>query len=493
MTGGPRVEARADHCEGCGRTEARAGKAFRVYKGHWYCGACYKRLFKRALCPGCSDFARLYSRDADAVCLSCEKNRPCVRCGKEEYKIGKLTTYGPVCASCAPHFREPKPCGYCGELSSRLTRVKARGIDVPVCGKCAGAHKRPCPACRFPRELLDAPNGRQLCRKCLEGGEMDCPVCGDAMPAGRGSKCVRCALRQTLHGRVAFNQAAFKQPEMAQTFSEFAAWLESETGVERAVHLIGKFVPFFMTMEQEWGMVPTYPVLLAYFGAEGLRRVRLPMRWLSVAKDVTADTVQRKEHSEVRRIDDLLGTFVKGSVANATLQGYAAWLNERRARGRTSLRSVRLALRPAVSLLQAIDPLGNLLPQQAQVNLYLREKPGQAAAVTGFVLFLNRTQGAELAVVVDQQATQELRRKRLEKRMLEMMRSPEEGLEFERAWMRAALLYFHGVSASKKVLAQQSWLYTESGQNVVVRGVSYWLPAPWRSVGESTGPDAPLS
>lgn len=478
MTGGPEAQARADHCEGCGRTAARAGKAFRVYKGHWYCGACYKRLFKRALCLGCGDFARLYSRDPDAVCLTCEKNRPCMRCGRAEYRIGKLTPYGPVCASCAPHFREPKPCGYCGELSSRLTRVKARGIDVPVCERCAGAHKRPCPACRFPRELFDGPDARQLCRKCLEGGEVACPVCREAMPAGRGSKCVQCALRQTLHGRVAFNRAAFEQPAMAQTFSEFAAWLESETGVERAVQLSGKFVPFFMTMEQEWGVVPTYPALLAHFGAEGLRRVRLPMRWLSVAKGVTADTVQREEHSELRRIDDLLGTFVKGSVAHAALQGYSARLMERRARGRTSLRSVRLALRPAVSLLQVTDPLGGLLPQQRHVNQYLREQPGQAAAVTGFVLFLNRSQGGELAVVVDRQATRELKRKQLEKRMLEMMRSPGEGPEFERDWVQAALLYFHGVVAPKSAFPSKCWFDLGNGQNVIVSQTAYWIPSP---------------
>lgn len=467
-------------------------KAHRTHQGQRYCGACYKRLFKQQRCPRCGDAARLPKDDPRAVCASCKKDAPCARCGKTSYALGKLTPYGPVCASCAPYFREPKPCGLCGKPSSRLSRVKSAGIDVPVCPSCASRDRGTCKACRRHRRLLEAPDGRALCRPCLEQGDKLCPSCGDTMPAGRGEVCETCYWRRSLRKRVTLDQAAFGGEIMRRAFSEFGEWLLTEVGEQKATRTIHRYLPFFTEVERQWGKVPTYASLLEHFGAEGLRRVRLPMRWLSVAKDVTADTVQRKEHSEVRRIDDLLGTFVKGSVANATLQGYAAWLNERRARGRTSLRSVRLALRPAVSLLQAIDPLGNLLPQQAQVNLYLREKPGQAAAVTGFVLFLNRTQGAELAVVVDQQATQELRRKRLEKRMLEMMRSPEEGLEFERAWMRAALLYFHGVSASKKVLAQQRWLYAESGQNVVVRGVSYWLPAPWRSVGESTGPDAPL-
>lgn len=165
----------AQTCDECGKTVARI---WRVRKGHKYCGTCYARVFKRRLCPKCGNFARLPKNDPDAICLECQVAKPCARCGKTDYAVGKITSYGPVCGACASHFREPEPCEVCGKPSQRLTRVSRLGHDQRVCPSCARADHGVCEACRHHRLLDQGKDGRMLCKACCEKGEVACPECG---------------------------------------------------------------------------------------------------------------------------------------------------------------------------------------------------------------------------------------------------------------------------------------------------------------------------
>ncbi|WP_311945334.1 hypothetical protein [Halomonas piscis] len=60
----------------------------------------------------------------------------------------------------------------------------------------------------------------------------------------------------------------------------------STVGPQKAALKINHYLTFFLDLETTWQQVPNYPQLLHHFGAEGLRRVRLPMRWLHEAKGV---------------------------------------------------------------------------------------------------------------------------------------------------------------------------------------------------------------
>ena len=81
-------------CDECERTGV---KIVRKFRGHRYCRTCYGRMFKRKLCPKCGNFARLPVHITNAVCRSCERSRPCVRCGRTMTRVGKMTAYGPAC------------------------------------------------------------------------------------------------------------------------------------------------------------------------------------------------------------------------------------------------------------------------------------------------------------------------------------------------------------------------------------------------------------
>ena len=91
--------------------------------------------------------------------------------------------------------------------------------------------------------------------------------------------------------------------------------------------------------------------------------------------------------AEESRIDALFAKIADQPIACELLQGYRAELMTRLYAGRTTLKSVRLALQPAVGLLlQRI----NQIPTQSEVGMYLAERSGQRAALTGFINYLNK-------------------------------------------------------------------------------------------------------
>lgn len=465
-------------CDECGRQMA---KAHRIHKGHRYCAACYPQVFKRRQCPRCGNFARLPKNDLAALCRKCETDMPCVRCGKVDYAIGKITVYGPVCNSCSPHFRTPEPCEVCGALSPRRTRVSRLGHEYRVCPRCAGDDQGTCQACTRHRPLREAENGRMLCKTCLEKGEVPCPKCREPMPAGYGKQCRPCYWKALLEKRIRIDCAAFSSPSMALHFKAFGEWLGEEVGKNKAAITVYRYLPFFMEVERQWRSIPKYTVLLAYFGTAKLRRVLLPMRWMEAIGLVQPSDNAKADNSERRRLSATLGKFANGSQEQKLLVGYYQALVENMEAKKVTLRSVRLALSPAAALLRTTNQRGGILPDQRRLDAYLAKTPGQRAGVSGFVRYLREAHGAEITLPkVDPERTRRQRRKRLELELLTLMREGGVSDEFKRRWLSVALVYFHGlpkrvVSTNWKNLLHRC----ENGDGVVFqwKGFDYWLPS----------------
>ena len=298
----------ARRCDECGR---EVPKAHRVYKRHCYCSTCYSRVFKRKMCLRCGNFARLPKNELAAVCRKCENDKPCVRCGRHRYAIGKITPYGPVCNVCSPHFRKSEPCEVCRALSPRLACVTRLEHDHRVCPTCAGADRGTCMACSRHRKLLAGPDGRILCKTCLEKGKVPCPKCQEPMPAGHGTQCWRCYWTGLLEKRIRIDCAAFSLPGMAAHFKTFGTWLRQKVGEHKAALTIHRYLPFFMEIERQWKTIPGYAELLEHFGAARLRRVLLPMRWFEENGFIVPDNAAKAEDSDRRSIAATLNKINK--------------------------------------------------------------------------------------------------------------------------------------------------------------------------------------
>lgn len=460
-------------CDECGREVL---KLTRRHQGHGYCSTCYARVFKRRLCPTCGELVRLPRDDPKAVCRRCEIDKPCARCGSDEYKIGKITSYGPVCNACSPHFREPEPCEDCGKPSRRLTRVKRLGHDRRLCTACATADHGTCSACRRYRLLLITPEG-ELCHTCHEQGDITCPSCYGAMPAGRGDVCESCYWSRTCRKRLVINQATFTEPEMSRVYGEFGEWLIHAVGPKKAALKVNHYLSFFLDIEKTWQKVPSCSQLLNHFEAEGLRRVRLPMRWLHEAKGIKPNAHAKRLHSDKRRIRECLASLSPSSHADKALHSYWGQLESRIKSGKTSYTSARLALRAAAALLRHTDPVGQRLPAQCDVESYLDAVPGQAATLTGFTNFLNRQLGTTLKPVVNAAKVSKQRKEKLARSLMKMAKQPEKNEAWQWEWLVLGLEYFHERKISKKAIRQQEIETKDDGIWVMLEGMNYWLPS----------------
>ena len=460
-----------DPCGNCGRAMA---KAHRVHHGVRYCTTCYAREFKRRLCPGCGEAVVLPSKEDGSECAKCVRSRPCVRCKRSGRRVGRLTDYGPVCNSCASYFRAEKPCGECNVPSRRLTSVRRLEVDVRVCPKCARRDFGTCSACRHHR-LLAIGVHQKLCERCATKETTTCNECNRPMPAGRGQMCEECGWRKTLSKRMAINAAAFSNTDMAEAFADFGTWLVTTVGVHKAALSINRYASFFVETERLWQRFPDYADLVGHFGAEGLRRVRLPMRWLLHARGYVVDPKVRVESSEKRRIKEMLASLNERPQLADLANQYAITLCDRIERGSSSFASVRLALRPAVSLLSSIDEHVESVDQGA-VDRYLKVSPGQRAALTGFIGFLNRAKGTMLHAKVDARRARRRRRNDLEKSLHRLALTPGGETTFQ--WSSTALRLFHGLTAkaAKMAVIEIESFQSIPGVRATINGSSYWVP-----------------
>jgi len=444
-----------------------------------FCSTCYARVFKRRMCPKCGNFARLPKNDASAICQSCQIDMPCARCGANEYSVGKITPYGPVCNSCAPYFRDKEPCECCGALSGRLTRVSRFEHEKRVCPKCAQSDHENCGACHRHRLLEPSPDGRLLCRACLVGGEVPCPKCNQPMPAGRKKQCEACYWNGLLAKRVAMDCAGFSAPAMAMHFSMFSAWLGETVGTHKAAITLHRFLPFFMTIERQWQSIPEYTILLKHFGAPGLRKVLLPMKWMQDVGLVAVDDRAKAEHSDQRRVAATLNKFEAGTAQRAILDGYHDLLLTGQKEGKTTWRSVRLAMTPAAALMLHAGIKEVCPPDQNALDTYLHKTPGQRAAVSGFVRYLRDSHKVKISSLTPANGqAKKAKKKRLGDELLLLLANNDQSQAGRLKMLAVAMAYFHGV-AQKTItdVIFKSTIPFAGGVNVNVNSKTYWLPS----------------
>jgi len=326
---------------------------------------------------------------------------------------------------------------------------------------------------------MEAPDGHRLCNKCLEQGEVPCPKCGEKMPAGYGKRCQKCYWKALLEKRIQMDCASFSSSEMAHHFAAFGQWLGHKVGVNKAASTIHRYLAFFIEIERQWKSIPEYNVLLTHFGPLGLRRALLPMLWMQEQGLVAQNVRAKKEESESRRIATILDKLPKSSQESIILGGYHKKLLARLNSGETTLPSVRLALTPAFALLQIAAKMQCLPPNQKVLDVYLRHRPGQRAAISGFVVFLRAEYQVDIVLPkANTGKAQRQRKKQLEAEMLELMKETSSEDDLDRRWLSVALAYFHELpkGVGKKVNSSEIINHNDGSWTVTWRKQQFWVP-----------------
>ncbi len=160
------------------------------------------------------------------------------------------------------------------------------------------------------------------------------------------------------------------------------------------------------------------------------------------------------------------------------LQEYDQYLKNKMKLGNTTLRSTRLAMKPASALMQLVNQSRLDLPTMWHVKHYLYQSPGQAAALTGFLNFLNKNYDTQLnsTRMLDKESKNKSNLKKLEKDLLTMMKNPTENFD-ELVWVRLGLGYFHGLDKNICNHIDTADIEVEiDGFKVLFNNQQYWIP-----------------
>ena len=462
-------------CDQCANKNV---KIQRRYKGETYCANCYRIWFIKKPCSKCGELGRLHKKESFAVCANCRMSEPCIRCDGDAFKDGANTEYGRVCQICyQSYFKVKKTCFECGQLKRNISRYSKISHDQPICISCYGRHvMEVCALCHKYRELIDTDQGR-ICKKCDEFGEVPCTSCNKLMPAGMGKQCQDCYWLKRLLHEAELNDYLLKSNETKKAYSDFVEWLADCKGSMIAALKHNKFIYFFIRCDEIWHKIPGYESLVQEFKPNGLREHLTVLRWLIITEQITIDSITKTQVAEQERISNLLEKF--DNKTPRCIEEYHKYLDQKLLEGKTSLKSVRLALQPAVDLCIEYKVKGLNTPNQEHVDGYLLLKQGQYSSLYGFVTFLNKSY--ELAIVCNKPSKEDvwrIKNKEVEQEIMTLYNkakplSSKDSLR----WLQLTITYFHQVNVPLNTLKALTIQSRNEGMSmIVINEKEYWFP-----------------
>jgi hypothetical protein len=297
------------------------------------------------------------------------------------------------------------------------------------------------------------------------------------MPAGFGKRCSSCYWRE--RGDRSSRQLVERMstPRVREAFLAFAAWLlEDDKGIERRTRRLPEHSQFFAVLDRLGDESWTDEFLLKNFTTASLRRFELPVKWLEACNGRALSEENKRDAADLRRVREAVDQVPAGTIARRVADAFARQLIDRHAAGKLSAKSARMAMRPAVSLLEEEDPEGRRLPRQATLEAYLDKVPGQRAAVSTFLGFLRAKY--EMNLSLPPKPTSFAARKALEKQITAMVQDQRPAAEVDTRWILRALRYFHQLSASdaKVIHATAARFDTVDGIELRLENSVYWMP-----------------
>ncbi|KAB0486469.1 hypothetical protein [Pseudomonas reinekei] len=305
------------------------------------------------------------------------------------------------------------------------------------------------------------------------------------MPAGVGKECNECYWQRTFRKRLAMDVEALRSAEVKDDFLRFGDWLPSHTDYKKAARSINRYLLFFREVEKHCSWPPAYSDLLTHFGAESLRRTRLPVTWLIENRGVAVDGRARALDSEQRRIEVCLASGVGGQQREA-LSGYYNLLMSRVSTEQTSLRSVRLALSTATSLLIEVHRHTDELPDADEISRFLRHAPGRMASLTGFIHYLNLRFEAEIDIQILRGKAKSFGRRNLEHELFTLFKRTRAGEDVTERWILVGLKYFYSLTRRSMRGITVRPLADGNGFEVSFERQNYWIPSPCDAAQRST-------
>ncbi len=451
----------------------------RVHAGLRYCSKCYYRCFKSKPCASCGQSARLFVTDPNAICNRCLNKRPCVRCCRVSSSISKLTPQGPVCPSCYKYFSAYKVCEVCGTEDRAAARAPRLWGDKIVCTKCARIDYQSCSRCNHHRICNLDEVGKPTCALCRNESPRQCNECRVTIPAGLGLQCRKCQERKRLRHLGYGLAELLVTHECREAFRSYVNWLNNSPWPGRVSRTLNKHVEFFMEVERRELKLDDGPKLLYELGTPFLRRHLMVSRWLEEARSCDIDKNQRANASDRVRLKKAVSVLPERSAARSAADQFSKELSDAVSDGKITIRTARLSMRPAVDLLKRVQRSKALAITQDDLLAYLRDRPGQRAAISRFIGFVKRNYALDLVLPRSAQLSK-LPFSGSDEAVRLLLRTDVRDAEFERDWLRLMLVHLHRLSerTANRVISRAEISEVEGGYQCCLGVDIYWLPRP---------------
>lgn len=450
-------------------------KVHRRYKGEIYCINCYKTWFIVKKCMTCGLNARLHKKEKHSICEKCKRKQPCIRCGKSALKYGSTTKYGRVCKSCYQnYFKEKKICDVCYQLNRSVFRDKENHNRVTCLSCYRKKSYKTCPECRKYRKLITTEGGER-CKKCALYEKVNCKRCKKIMSASFGTYCWDCYWLNKTEYDMRISCYIFDSHVIKRQYCDFIKWLSLKYKSNIASMRVNKYINFFIACDRVWSIIPDYQYLLEYFKPLGLRKNLVVMKWLYSALDYEVDEDAKLELSELTRIDSLLNKF-KDEIP-VCINKYYIYLFDKLKREKIKIKTIRMALQPAIDIMLKFDLKNNEIINQEQVNIFLIEKYGQRNTLSGFLSFINNEYKLNLKCIKKGDSFFKLKRRiYLEKELFKLSKGTELLHKDKIRWVRLSMEYFHNIIIRNK---KYNYIYENNFLIIEVYFNKYAIPYPF--------------
>ncbi|MDP4078526.1 hypothetical protein QYL93_29245 [Acidovorax sp. A1169] len=300
------------------------------------------------------------------------------------------------------------------------------------------------------------------------------------MPAGYGVRCMACYRRARCEAEALQLGELLSTQRARAAFAEFSAWAVAETEHVRLVKALALHVEFFLALEAHGDEPWSEGLLLRTFNASGLSLYKLPVRWLRESGLAEISLEAKIDNAERGRSIALVELTAPNTLARQLMQAFFDELDVKVKAGLLKRRSVRMALRPALTLLQTADPHGQLMPEQDSLDKLLEHAPGQRNAVSTFLGFLKAKHGVKLSTKESSAKPNTVRRRLLGEQLAALAKEPLRSAEFDQRWKVLAMAYFQKMTQARaKFLLKNGELEPQDGgYELRAETDVFWIPAP---------------
>lgn len=178
------------------------------------------------------------------------------------------------------------------------------------------------------------------------------------------------------------------------------------------------------------------------------------MIFLNEYKIIEIDEKIKELHSNLNIIDSYLNRFNKNSSDYLIINSYYTYLEKKYLSNKTTQRSIRLALTPAIKLLEYKKYFNISRLNDNVIDGYLWIYPGQKSSLIGFINYLNKKFNYNLSSIKNLTYTLESstsRKKQLQLRLIYLLKREKLTILQQKRLINISLEYFHRIKIPNNV------------------------------------------